>query len=152
MESVILVVHYFVCVFLIVVILLQAGKGADIGAAFGGASQTVFGSRGAATFLSKLTTVVAIVFLLTSISLASISRSKSKSSILKTVGSSAETLPMAGPTPSPGASALTPPAGTPAPKATPAVTPKAAATPKPEPKPAPAPTPKPAATPPAKAK
>lgn len=85
METLILAVHYFVCMFLIVVILLQAGKGADIGAVFGGGSSTVFGSRGAATFLSKLTTVMAVVFLLTSISLASISRSKSESSILKTV-------------------------------------------------------------------
>lgn len=85
MENLVLVVHYIVCSFLIVVILLQAGKGADIGAVFGGGSGTVFGSRGAATFLSKLTTVMAIVFLLTSISLASISRSKSESSILKTV-------------------------------------------------------------------
>jgi preprotein translocase subunit SecG len=85
MENLILAVHYLVCSFLIVVILLQAGKGADIGAVFGGGSGTVFGSRGAATFLSKLTTVMAVVFLLTSISLASISRNKSESSILKTV-------------------------------------------------------------------
>lgn len=85
MENLILAVHFLVCFFLIVVILLQVGKGADIGAVFGGGSGTVFGSRGAATFLSKLTTVMAIVFLLTSISLASISRSKSESSILKTV-------------------------------------------------------------------
>jgi preprotein translocase subunit SecG len=85
MENLILVVHYLVCSFLIVVILLQAGKGADIGAVFGGGSGTVFGSRGAATFLSKLTTVMAGIFLLTSISLASISRNKSESSILKTV-------------------------------------------------------------------
>ena len=102
MESIILILHYLVCVFLIIVILLQAGKGADIGAAFGGGSQTVFGSRGAATFLSKLTTVVAIVFLVTSISLASISKNASKSSILKTTGPesqpnavSAETQPSA---------------------------------------------------------
>ena len=85
MENLILAVHFFVCAFLIVVILLQAGKGADIGAVFGGGSSTVFGSRGAATFLSKITTVMAVVFLLTSISLASISRSKSESSILKEV-------------------------------------------------------------------
>jgi preprotein translocase subunit SecG len=85
MENLILAVHYSVCAFLIVVILLQAGKGADIGAVFGGGSGTVFGSRGATTFLSKLTTAMAVVFLLTSISLASISRSKSESSILKTV-------------------------------------------------------------------
>ena len=85
MENLILAIHYSVCSFLIVVILLQAGKGADIGAVFGGGSGTVFGSRGAATFLSKVTTVMAVVFLITSISLASISRNKSESSILKTV-------------------------------------------------------------------
>ena len=71
METAVLVLHFFVCLFLISVILLQAGKGADIGAAFGaGGSQTVFGPRGAATFLTKVTTVVAILFIVTSISLA----------------------------------------------------------------------------------
>lgn len=50
--------------------LIQSGKGAEIGAAFGGSSQTLFGSRGAATFLNKMTTVVAIVFMLTSLALA----------------------------------------------------------------------------------
>jgi len=102
MENLILAVHYFVCSFLIVTILLQAGKGADIGAVFGGGSGTVFGSRGAATFLSKMTTVMAAVFLLTSISLASISRSKSESSILKTVPES-EIAPEAVPAVTPGA-------------------------------------------------
>jgi preprotein translocase subunit SecG len=112
MENLILVVHYLVCSFLIVVILLQAGKGADIGAVFGGGSGTVFGSRGAATFLSKLTTVMAIVFLLTSISLASISRSKSESSILKTVPQSPlgpETAPMVVPETAPQAEGETQP-------------------------------------------
>lgn len=85
MENLVLIIHFGVCAFLIVVILLQAGKGADMGAAFGGSSQTVFGSRGAATFLSKLTTTLAVVFLATSIILASFSRIKGKSSILKTV-------------------------------------------------------------------
>jgi preprotein translocase subunit SecG len=85
MENLLLVIHYIVSVFLIIVILLQAGKGADMGVTFGGASQTVFGGRGAATFLSKLTTGVAVVFLFTSISLAGIAKNKSKSTILKTV-------------------------------------------------------------------
>jgi preprotein translocase subunit SecG len=49
------------------IVLLQSGKGAEIGAAFGGSSQTLFGSRGAATFLNKLTTVAAILFMLTSL-------------------------------------------------------------------------------------
>ena len=80
METILLVFHLCICFFLIGVILLQAGKGADIGAAFGaGGSQTVFGPRGAATFLSKMTTVVALLFLATSITLARIARERSTS-------------------------------------------------------------------------
>ena len=56
-----------VCIFLILIVLLQSGKGAEMGAAFGGSSQTLFGSRGAATFLNKLTTVAAVVFMITSL-------------------------------------------------------------------------------------
>lgn len=64
------IVHIIVCLALVAVVLLQQGKGADIGAAFGaGASQTVFGGRGAGSFLSKLTTGAAIVFMLTSLTL-----------------------------------------------------------------------------------
>lgn len=64
----ILAIHIIVCIALILIILLQSGKGADIGAVFGGgSSQTVFGSTGAATFLSKVTIVAAVVFMLTSI-------------------------------------------------------------------------------------
>ncbi|OGQ10629.1 MAG: preprotein translocase subunit SecG [Deltaproteobacteria bacterium RBG_19FT_COMBO_46_12] len=65
--TIIVVVHVLVCVSLILIVLLQAGKGADMGAAFGGASQTIFGSAGAMGFLSKLTTVAAIVFMITSL-------------------------------------------------------------------------------------
>jgi preprotein translocase subunit SecG len=65
-----LIIHIFACLFLITVVLLQSGKGAELGAAFGGSSQTIFGSRGAATFLNKLTTIVAIVFMITSLVLA----------------------------------------------------------------------------------
>jgi preprotein translocase subunit SecG len=64
------VIHIIVCLFLIAVVLLQSGKGAEMGAAFGGSSQTLFGSRGAASFLSKMTTVAAVVFMLTSLTLA----------------------------------------------------------------------------------
>ncbi len=70
MENIILIVHFVVCAILVVVILLQAGKGADMGAVFGGGSGTVFGNRGAATFLGKLTTGLAIAFMMTSLSLA----------------------------------------------------------------------------------
>jgi preprotein translocase subunit SecG len=62
--------HLLVTLGLILIVLLQSGKGADIGAAFGGgSSQTVFGGRGAATFLSKLTSALAVLFMLTSLSL-----------------------------------------------------------------------------------
>jgi preprotein translocase subunit SecG len=65
------VIHVVVCVFLILVILLQAGKGGGMGAAFGGAgAQTVFGGRGAQTFLGKITTISAAIFMLTSLTLA----------------------------------------------------------------------------------
>jgi len=62
--------HVLIASGLILIVLLQSGKGADIGAAFGGgSSQTVFGGRGAATFLSKATTVLAILFMVMSIAL-----------------------------------------------------------------------------------
>lgn len=77
-EPLILVFHVILCIFMVIVILLQAGKGADMGAAFGaGSSQTLFGARGAATFLQKITTGAALFFLLTSITLAAIHRNRS---------------------------------------------------------------------------
>jgi preprotein translocase subunit SecG len=63
------IVHIIVCVVLIMVVLLQTGKGAEMGAAFGGATQTVFGSSGPAGFLSKLTTAVAVIFMITTLTL-----------------------------------------------------------------------------------
>ena len=72
------VVHVTVAFFLIIVVLLQSGKAADLAGAFGGmGSQTAFGPRGAATVLSKATTISAILFMLTSISLG-IVRSRSQ--------------------------------------------------------------------------
>ena len=71
MTTLIIVLHVIVCVALIMIVLLQTGKGADMGAAFGGgASQTLFGSTGASTFLSKATTIAAIIFMITSLTLA----------------------------------------------------------------------------------
>src|SRR5579864_481916 len=65
------VIHVIVCVFLIIVVLLQSGKAADLAGAFGGmGSQTAFGPRGSATLLSKATTISAIVFMCTSLSLS----------------------------------------------------------------------------------
>ena len=75
MHILITILHIIVCVILILVVLLQAGKGANMGAAFGGSSQTVFGSSGPGTFLGKMTTAVAIIIMLTSLSLSySVSR------------------------------------------------------------------------------
>src|SRR5437588_6687114 len=65
------IVHVLVCLFLIVVVLLQSGKAADLAGAFGGmGSQTAFGPRGSATLLSKATTISAILFMVTSLSLS----------------------------------------------------------------------------------
>ena len=77
-------VHVLVALALILVVLLQVGKGQSIGAAFGGASssQTIFGSRGPATFLSRLTTVAAAVFMITSLGLAYFSAHRGQSSVI----------------------------------------------------------------------
>src|SRR5271168_434378 len=65
------IVHVIVCVFLVIVVLLQSGKAADLAGAFGGmGSQTVFGPRGSATVLSKATTIAAALFMLTSLTLS----------------------------------------------------------------------------------
>jgi preprotein translocase subunit SecG len=78
-------IHVLVCLFLIIVVLLQHGKSADIAAAFGGmGSQTAFGPRGAATVLTKATTWSAIIFLITSISLSIIASRRAPSSVLGT--------------------------------------------------------------------
>ncbi|WP_150910936.1 preprotein translocase subunit SecG [Marinobacter halotolerans] len=70
-ETLVVVVHVVIAVALVGLVLIQQGKGADAGAAFGGgASQTVFGSQGSGSFLTRATTLLAIVFFVTSFSLA----------------------------------------------------------------------------------
>ena len=81
--------HIIVSTILIAMVLLQKGKGADIGAAFGGASNTVFGPRGAQSFLAKLTTSAAIIFMITSFLLAI--TSAKKSSVMESVAPPAQT-------------------------------------------------------------
>jgi preprotein translocase subunit SecG len=78
--TLIVIVHVFICFLMIGAILLQSGKGAEIGASFGGSSQTVFGSRGPANFLSKLTVIVAAVFMVTSLSLAILAKQRNVAS------------------------------------------------------------------------
>ena len=73
-------IHFIVCLFLIIVVLLQSGKAADLAGAFGGmGSQTLFGPRGSATVLSKATTVAAAVFMITSMALSIIATRGDKS-------------------------------------------------------------------------
>ena len=83
MTSFIIIIHIIVAVALILIVLLQTGKGADMGAAFGGgSSQTLFGGAGASTFLSRLTTIAAVVFMLTSLSLAYFSSHRAVESVM----------------------------------------------------------------------
>src|SRR5262249_25768188 len=78
MYYLVLIVHMLVCLFLIIVVLLQSGKAADLAGAFGGmGSQTAFGPRGSATLLSKATTISAVLFMITSLSLSIIASRQS---------------------------------------------------------------------------
>jgi len=95
--------HILVCVALILIVLLQAGKGASMGAAFGGASQTIFGSPGAAGFLTKITTVAAILFMMTSIFLTMLSTRRASTVLEETRTEVTETVPSEEALPAPGA-------------------------------------------------
>ncbi len=84
MYTLVVILHVIVSVALILIILLQTGKGADIGAVFGGgSSQTLFGSSGPTSFLSKLTAAAAIIFMCTSLFLAYFSGQRPSSTIMK---------------------------------------------------------------------
>ena len=114
------VIHVFACLFLIVVVLLQTGKGADMGAVFGGGSQTLFGSSGAGNFLTKLTTGTAIAFMATSLILTyGASRTPTSSLIDKLPAPASAPVPAApaAPPSEPTADAGAPAAGTEAPAA-----------------------------------
>ena len=82
MYTALTILHIIVAFIMVGVILLQSGKGAEIGAAFGGSSQTVFGARGASTMLSKLTAIAATIFMVTSLTLAILSKQKNYASTL----------------------------------------------------------------------
>lgn len=85
MDTLLTIAHVVVCLFLVGIVLLQHGKGADIGATFGGSSQSLFGTEGPLPLLNKITTAAAIIFMLTSVSLAYLSTQKSSSSVMKNV-------------------------------------------------------------------
>lgn len=80
MESAIIIVHVVMAIAIIGLVLIQQGKGADAGASFGGgASQTVFGASGSGNFLTKTTSILAVVFFVTSFALAVIAKNKAES-------------------------------------------------------------------------
>lgn len=92
--ALITVIHVIACAVLIVVVLLQHGKSADIAATFGGmGSQTAFGPRGTATVFSRLTTWCAIIFMLTSMGLTYISSLHTSISVMDSVSTPAQTPP-----------------------------------------------------------
>ncbi|MFC1824495.1 preprotein translocase subunit SecG [Thermodesulfobacteriota bacterium] len=85
MKLIIIIMHVAACLSLILIVLLQKGKGASMGAAFGGSSQTVFGSAGATSFMHKLTVAAAIIFMVTSLGLAFLFGKGATSSIMEGV-------------------------------------------------------------------
>ncbi len=93
MSSLILGLHVVVAIFLILVVLLQTGKGASLGAAFGGGSNTVFGSRGPASFLSKITTSAAVIFMTTSLTLSMLSSGLTKTTVVDEITQEAPPAP-----------------------------------------------------------
>jgi len=138
---VLVTLHILVCGLLIIVVLLQSGEAADLAGAFGGAgSQTAFGPRGAATFLSKATTWCAIMFMMTSMAMTMRQNSTaaaSGSSVLQQFSKTGKPAAPAVPVPVPGAPAPATPAPATPNAATPAPAAPGAATPAPS---APAPT------------
>jgi preprotein translocase subunit SecG len=97
MLIVLTIIHIIICFFLIVVVLLQSGKAADLAGAFGGmGSQTAFGPRGAATLLSKATTIAAVLFMLNSIALGILHSRQAGTgqSVIERTGGVTETVPL----------------------------------------------------------
>ncbi len=119
------ILHVVIASGLILIVLLQSGKGADIGAAFGGgSSQTVFGGRGAATFLSKATTVFAILFMVMSIALTLLASQRGGTTVVPADQPTPASSSSAPATPAPeGPAPSAPTQGAPAPQAPAAPTP-----------------------------
>jgi preprotein translocase subunit SecG len=82
MVTILTIIHLLVCIFLVSIVLLQHGKGADIGATFGGGGESLFGTEGPVPMLNKITTAAAVIFMVTSISLAYISAHSTTSSVM----------------------------------------------------------------------
>src|SRR5271154_5639746 len=111
------IIHVIVCFFLVIVVLLQSGKAADLAGAFGGmGSQTAFGPRGSATVLSKATTIAAALFMMTSLTLAILAtrHAGSTGSVLENQKQPAKAAPAKSGSPNPNGIALPVPAPAPA--------------------------------------
>ena len=108
MQTLLIIIHVLVCLFLIVIVLLQHGKGADMGASFGGSSQTVFGTEGPLPLLNKITTGAAIVFMVTSVLLAYISSNTGNGTVMQEVQTPAQSAPGSIPLPPAGGVPPTP--------------------------------------------
>lgn len=83
MTAVVVAIHVIVCIALICIVLLQTGKGASLGAAFGGSTQTVFGATGSSGFFEKITTWVAVIFMATSLLLTYMSAHRGGDTIMQ---------------------------------------------------------------------
>jgi preprotein translocase subunit SecG len=91
MTTLLVTIHITACIILILIVLLQGGKGAEMGVSLGGgSSQTLFGSSGPATILTKITTGVAILFMITSLTLAYRSGHQSDTTVMKDVETSVQ--------------------------------------------------------------
>ena len=86
MQTFVTVVHVFTCILLVLVVLIQSGKGAEISTSFAGSSQTVFGSSGGANFFTRFTSVAAAIFMATSLTLT-LMGGQSKKSLFESGGS-----------------------------------------------------------------
>jgi len=84
-HTIVLIFHVLACLALVLIVLLQTGRGAEMGAAFGGSSQTLFGSSGGTTFFGKLTTLAAVVFMLTCLGLSYFSGRPDTKSVMEKV-------------------------------------------------------------------
>jgi len=85
MYTVILAIHLFVCFLLIMAVLLQSGKGSSLGSAFGGGQGDVFGPGAPVNIMNRVTTIVAILFMVTSLTLAVISTQKTTGSVINSI-------------------------------------------------------------------
>ena len=85
MYTIVLAIHIFICVLLILAVLMQSGKGSSLGSAFGGGSGDVFGPGAPVNIMNRVTTVIAILFMVTSLILAVMSTQKTTDSVINSV-------------------------------------------------------------------